>query len=84
MPRIKVTLSLVEACDRSPIVSTIMVFLSMLAFSFFEALIEELIFGKPFTHWLDPFFAGAFIVWGIYAVYLCSVLKTEDRKWRRL
>jgi hypothetical protein len=71
----KTTLYLCKACDESPIFTTVMIFLAMVFFNMLEALVEKLIFGERFEHWLDPLFMGCFIAWAAYAVYLCAQLK---------
>jgi len=42
-------------------------------------MIEELVFGERFLHWLDPVFNGLFIAWGVYATYFCAALKIREK-----
>jgi hypothetical protein len=72
------TIYLVTACDKCPIKTTIMIFLFMIIFNLAEAHIESLLFGKPFKHWLDIVFTGAFMGYTAYSVYICAILRRED------
>ena len=70
------TFRLAQACDGSPISTTIVVMLFYVMFSIFEATVETAIFGKRFEHLLDPFFQLAFIGYSAYAVYWCAVFNS--------
>ena len=72
------TIYLCKACDKNPVFTTVLIFLAMIFFNAFEALIEKLIFGDRFEHWLDPLFMGCFIFWAAYAVYVCARLKGDS------
>ena len=72
------TLWLAISCDKNPILTTIMIFLAMLAFTMVEGTVETLIFGDRFEHWLDPLFMCVFIAWAAYATYICAVLKAHE------
>lgn len=58
-----------RAAKGSPLVSTALVAMFYVMFSFVEAAIERLIFGERFEHWLDPLFGVAFIAYSAYCVY---------------
>ena len=76
----KTTIYLCKACDENPVLTTVLIFLGMIFFNAFEALIEKLTFGERFEHWLDPLFMGCFIAWAAYAVYICASIKiAKDR-----
>lgn len=66
---------IVAACDLNPIFSIVVVGLAYLAFNLVEAMIEDLIFGERFLHWLDPIFGLAFIAYGGLCVYQCAYWK---------
>lgn len=70
------TFRLAQACDGSPISTTIVVMLFYVMFNIFEATVETAIFGKRFEHLLDPFFQLAFIGYSAYAVYWCAVFNS--------
>lgn len=74
------TVYVCRACDLNPIFTTVLIFLAMVFFNLFEALIEKLIFGHSFEHWLDPLFMGAFMAWAAYAVFICAQLKLLKEK----
>ena len=71
---------LVKAADGSPIVTTVVIFFFYLFFNLIEANIEELVFGKPFVHWLDPIFVGLTIIYSMLAVYECAMFKYGNRR----
>ena len=73
----KSTLRFAQACDGNPVLSTATVILFFVLFNFFEAAVEEIIFGSSFHHILDPFIAAAFIAYAGYAVYWCAVFNTH-------
>lgn len=74
------TYRLAQACEGSPISSTVVVMLFFLMFNMVEANIEKLIFGERFEHFLDPIFALAFIGYSAYAVYWCAVFNSTKNK----
>lgn len=65
-----------QACDGSPVTSTVVVMLFFIMFNFFEAGVEVALFGKRFEHALDAVFALAFIAYAAYAVYWCAVFNS--------
>lgn len=69
----KMTLALAKASNGNPVISTATVMLFFVMFNMLEAVIEKLIFGERFEHWLDPFFMLAFIAYSAYAVWWCAV-----------
>lgn len=71
--------TLVAACKGDPVFTTITTGLFWLAFNCFEGMIEKLIFGERFEHWLDPVFALVFIAWSAYAVYWCAVYNSASK-----
>ena len=75
----KATIYLCKACDNNPIFTTVMIYLAMVFFNMLEAVVEELIFGEHFEHWLDPIFMGCFIAWAAYAVSVCAKLKIIEK-----
>ena len=76
----RATYRLAQACDGSPVTSTIVVMLFYVAFNFVEANIEVLIFGEMFAHFLDPVFALAGIGYAAYSVYWCAVFNEANRQ----
>ena len=68
----KSVLALAGACGGNPIMTTIVVFMFYLAFNTLECVVEKLIFGQRFHHWLDPLFIGLFISYSAYAVWGCA------------
>lgn len=69
----KMTYVLVKASDGNPIVAIATVMLFFIMFNMLEALIETLIFGHRFEHWLDVIFILAFIAYSGYATWMCAV-----------
>lgn len=43
-----------------------------------EAMVERLIWGERFEHFLDPIILLAFFAFGSYSVYLCALYPTGD------
>lgn len=76
----KSALTLAEASNGNPIISTIVVALFYLAFNQFEAMIEILLFGERFVHWLDPLFATSAISYSAYAVWWCAIFNGSKGK----
>lgn len=78
-------LILVQASDGNPVMTTVTVFLFMLVFNVLESIVEKLIFGECFVHFLDLLFTAAFIAYALYAIWECAEYnKTKDRdlpKW---
>lgn len=63
---------IVMATKADPVPGVAVVLLFFLLFNLFEATVEAAIWGEPFAHWLDPFFAMAFMIYAAYITYLCS------------
>lgn len=70
------TYRLAQACDGSPVSSTIVVMLFFVMFNFVEAGVEIALFGNRFEHALDAVFALAFMAYSAYAVYWCAVFNS--------
>ena len=70
------TFKLAQACEGSPVSTTVVVMLFFIGFNTVEASIERLIFGERFEHFLDPVFALVFIGYAAYAVYWCAVFNS--------
>lgn len=71
--RLSIIVSL--ACKGNPILATLLVFLYYMAFSMIEAMIERLLFGERFEHWIDPFFALTFMMFAGLCSYQCAKYK---------
>lgn len=75
----KVTLTLVEASKGSPVTAIAVIMLFYLMFNLLEAMIEKLIFGERFEHWLDPIFICLFIAYAGYAVFFCAAYQLSKQ-----
>lgn len=64
-----------RACDHNPLSCSVTLFIYFLMFNMMEAVIEKLLFGEPFAHALDIFFAACFIAFGVCSIWFCA----EDR-----
>lgn len=64
-----------RAAGGNPAISTLTIFIFYLAFNKLEAMIETLIFGERFEHWLDPIFILAFIGFAAMTVWSCSQIE---------
>ncbi len=73
----KTVLILAESAKGNPIVATIVVYIFYLMFTLLEAIVETLIFGDRFEHWLDPIFIGCFMAYSAYAVYGCALYNSN-------
>lgn len=64
-----------------PFFTTITVIAFYVFFNMLEALIEKLIFGERFEHWLDVFFCIGFIAFAAYCVTSCATYnrQSDDR-----
>lgn len=71
---LKSATTLALASKGNPIVSIIVVFIFYLAFVQFEILIEHLIFGKRFEHWVDVIFISVFMAYAGYVVWACALI----------
>lgn len=74
------TYRLAQACEGSPISTTVVVMLFFVMFNVIEATVEKLVFGERFEHFLDPIFGLAFIGYSAYAVYWCAVFNSEKNR----
>ncbi len=70
------TLALARASKGNPVVSTATIILFYVMFNLLEAMVEKLVFGERFEHWLDPLFMMAFISYSAYSVWMCAVFNT--------
>ena len=73
------TFRLAQACDGSPVSSTVVVMLFFVMFNLVEANVEKLIFGERFEHLLDPVFALVFMGYAAYSVYYCAIFNSTKR-----
>lgn len=71
---------LAAASRNNPVLSTATVMLFFVMFNILEALIEKLVFGQRFEHWLDPFFTMMFISFAAYSVWVCAALNNSEKK----
>lgn len=69
-----------HACKGNPILTTLLVGLFYLAFNSLEAMVEELIFGDRFLHFLDPIFSLIAIAYAAYCVWQCAVYNSEQSR----
>jgi hypothetical protein len=60
------------AAKGNPVIAALCVLLFYFAFNGIEGIIEKLIFGKYFVHWLDPIFALAFASYACLVVWNCA------------
>lgn len=67
---------LAESANGNPIVTTILIFFMYCGFNSLEVLVEKLLFGERFEHWLDVVFIGAFISYSAYVVYACALFNS--------
>ncbi len=70
--------TLAKATSGNPIVSIAVTILFYILFDYMESIIEKLIFGKPFVHWLDPIIVGLTIIYSMLAVHECAMFKYEN------
>lgn len=61
-----------RAAGGNPVLSTLTILIFYLAFNMLEAMVEKLIFGERFEHWLDPLFILVFIGFAAMTVWSCS------------
>lgn len=71
-------MNLARAAKGNPVISTATVMLFYVMFNFMEAMIETLIFGERFEHWLDPLFQLAFMAYAAFSVYACAIHNSES------
>lgn len=74
----KSAFAVAQASDKNPIVATLTVMLFYLGFNFLEALVEKLMFGHRFEHWLDPVFILAFLGYAGLTVSACADLRRKE------
>lgn len=70
---------LVAASDGNPVITTCVVILFFIMFNMVLSVVEKLLFGERFEHWLDPVFASGFIVYAALAVYGCAEYNLRQR-----
>lgn len=71
------TIRLVQACEGSPISTTIVVIIFFMMVTVLEATFEKLVFGYRFEHFVDVIIQIAFIAYAAYAVYWCAIFNME-------
>lgn len=69
-----------NSTDRNPVFACVLVAIFYIGFNALEAMIEQIIFGERFLHWLDPTFAACFIMYAGVVVQWCSVIKSYENK----
>lgn len=74
------TYRLAQACDGSPISTTVVVMLFAVMFNVLEATAEKLIFGERFENFLDLVFLLGFIAYSAYAVCWCAVFNSYKNR----
>jgi hypothetical protein len=75
---------LVEASDGNPAITVATILLLIFVFNLFECVVENLIFGESFVHFLDLLFTAAFITYTLYAIRECAEYnKTKERDLRK-
>jgi len=70
--------ALARASKGNPFTSTATVLLFYVMFNLLEGMIERLIFGERFEHWLDPIFISVFISYAAYSVWMCALFQTVN------
>lgn len=76
----KSAMVLAKASDGNPLLSVGTVMLGFVMFNVFEALVETLVFGERFEHFLDVIFNMAAIAYAGYSVYACAIYNTAQRE----
>lgn len=71
---------LAVACDGNPVLAIISVFLFYVFFSLLEAMIEKLVWGERFEHWLDPLFIGVFMAYAGWVVWVCAEVQVSKMR----
>lgn len=62
-----------KSAGYNPSLSMLVVMMFYLALNFVEQMIERLIWGERFLHWIDPFIACAFIAYAALVVFVCAM-----------
>lgn len=60
------------SCKYNPVFGVLTIMVFYLWFNILEAMIETLIFGDRFEHWLDPFFIVLFMAFSGLVVDRCA------------
>ena len=66
------------ASKGNPVTALFVVMLFYFAFLQIEILLEHLIFGKRFEHWLDVPISLGFFAYGGYVVLACALVNGND------
>ena len=74
----KSAVNIALASKGSPVTAIIVVILFYLAFNQVETLLEHLIYGIRFEHWLDVMFQLVFIAYAGYVVWACALVNGND------
>lgn len=74
------TCVLAYASKGNPFTAVATIILFYIMFNLLESIIETLIFGNRFEHWLDIVFEIIFITYSCYTVYICGVLNIMGNK----
>lgn len=72
------SLILAKASKGNPALATVTVILFYVMFNTLESVIEFLLFGKRFEHWVDVLFGIIFIAYSAYCVYWCAIYNLMD------
>lgn len=70
-----VMLTLARACDANPLLAIGVIMMFYIMFNIVLSIVEKLVFGKGFEHWLDVVIGCAFILLSYQAVKYCAILK---------
>lgn len=66
-------LMVAKASKGNPVIAVATIILFYVMFNTLESVVEILIFGKRFEHWLDVIFGIVFIGYAAYSVYWCGI-----------
>lgn len=66
---------LAQASGESPLTVMLAMFFIYTTFSSIEVMIERLLFGKSFLHWLDPLFLIIFLLFTLLSISYCKPTK---------
>ncbi len=66
---------LAQASGESPLTVMLAMFFIYTTFNSIESMIERLLFGKSFLHWLDPLFLTIFLLFTLLSISYCKPKK---------
>lgn len=69
---------LAQSAQGNPVITTCVIMLFYLFFNLFEGMVEMLVFGERFEHWLDPLFIAGFIAYSANAVCACAEYNSDS------